>query len=170
MKMKKLMLTLGLVAMLVPAAWASEKKDNDQKQEPHSIGHKVLMYVPNRVFDLLDIVRARLRLGPGLAVGVRVTKPLSAYVGAYGSVYGGLPGPRLEPKYPLPFGVEDLNGAQLSILNLSTGFGADPKYSWSEIGASLHLLLIGADVDVDPMEAIDLLAGFFMFDPRHDDL
>jgi hypothetical protein len=55
-------------------------------------------------------------------------------------------------------------------LNLSTGLGAGPGYSWTEIGLSLHLLIIGADVDVDPVEAVDFLAGFLTLDPRHDDL
>ena len=162
--MKKLIVAACLLAMLVPAGWA------DEETEPHSVGHKLVMYIPNRIFDLLDIVRARLRIGPGLAAGVRITEPVSVYIGAYGSLYGGLPGPRLEPELPKPFGVEDLNGAQLSFLNLSTGLGAGPGYSWTEIGLSLHLLIIGADVDVDPMEAVDFLAGFLTLDPRHDDL
>jgi hypothetical protein len=162
--MKKLIVATCLLAMLATQARA------DEETEPHSFGHKLVMYIPNRVFDLLDIVRARLRIGPGLAAGVRITEPLSVYLGAYGSVYGGLPGPRLEPQLPRPFGLEDLNGAQLSFLNLSTGLGAGPGYSRTEIGASLHLLIIGADVDVDPMEAVDFLAGILTLDPRHDDL
>jgi hypothetical protein len=97
--MKKLILATCLLAVL-----ATPVRAEDEEKEPHSAGHKVLMYIPNRIFDLLDIVRARLRLGPGLAVGVRLTEPLSAYLGAYGSLYGGLPGPRLEPKLPMPFG------------------------------------------------------------------
>ena len=38
-----------------------------------SAGHVALWYIPNRISDLLDIVRARLRLGPGLEVGARFT-------------------------------------------------------------------------------------------------
>ncbi len=170
--MKRIILVVCLMALLVPAARAGDKDESTPapRKEPPTVGHKALMYIPNRILDLLDIVRARLRLGPGLAVGVRATEPLSLYMGAYASAYAGLPGPRLDPKLPIPVGLEDLNGAQLSFLNLSTGFGGSPGYSWSEIGASLHVLLIGADVDVDPIEALDFVAGLLTLDPRGDDL
>lgn len=40
----------------------------------NSIGHEVALYLPNRIFDLLDIFRVRVRLGPGISVGVRASK------------------------------------------------------------------------------------------------
>jgi len=40
----------------------------------------IICYIPNRVFDILDIVRLRLRVGPGISVGVRATKPVSAFL------------------------------------------------------------------------------------------
>ena len=168
--MKRLILGACLLAAVATVCWGGEqKKEQKEDQEVHSLGHKVLFYLPNRVFDIFDMVRLRLRVGPGLAAGVRVTDPVSAYVGAYVSVYAGLPGPRQEPKIPLPAGLETYNGATLSFVHLATGAGLGPDYSPTEIGASLHLLIIGADVDVDPMEFIDLLAGLIALDPRHDD-
>ena len=164
--MKKLILLLCMLALIAPASWGDETSEKPH----HSIGHKLLMYIPNRVLDLLDIVRLRVRVGPGLAAGVRVTDPLSVYVGSYVSAYAGLPGPRLEPTIKWPVVLESYNGATLSFLHVATGLGADPGYSPTEIGASLHLLLIGIDVDVDPMEAVDFIAGFFFLDPRGDDL
>ena len=169
--MKRWILCVCLIGMLAGTAWSEEKATSESKDEKkgHSVGHKVLFYLPNRLFDIFDMVRLRLRVGPGLAVGVRATEPLSAYVGAYASVYGGLPGPRQRPKLPIPVGFESYNGATLSVVDLATGVGLGPDYSSTEIGASLHLLIIGADVDVDPMELVDLLAGIFCFDPRNDD-
>lgn len=169
--MKRWILCMCLMGMLAGTAWSEENATPPPKEEKkgHSFGHKVLFYLPNRAFDLFDMVRLRLRLGPGLAVGVRATEPLSAYVGSYVSVYGGLPGPRQRRGIPIPVGFESYNGATLSVVHAATGVGLGPDYSPTEIGGSLHLLIIGADVDVDPMEVVDLLVGFFGFDPRHDD-
>jgi len=170
--MKRWMLCLCLAVMMAGgAARAEEKKPEEPKEKKprHSVAHKVIFYLPNRAFDILDMVRLRLRVGPGLAVGVRATEPLSAYAGAYVSVYGGLPGPRQKRRIPIPVGFESYNGATLSVVHVATGAGLGPDYSPTEIGGSLHLLLIGADVNVDPMELVDLLAGIFCFDPRNDD-
>ncbi len=30
----------------------------------------IVLYIPNRVFDILDIIRLRLRVGPGISAGV----------------------------------------------------------------------------------------------------
>lgn len=165
--MKRLILSACLLISVTIVSWGDEQKE--EKEEEHSLGHKVLFYLPNRVFDLCDMARLRLRVGPGLAAGIRVTEPVSAYVGSYVSVFAGLPGPRQAPKIPFPIGIESYNGATLSFVHIATGAGLGPDYSSTEIGASLHLLIIGADVDVDPMELLDLVAGLVGFDPRHDD-
>lgn len=137
--------------------------------EAEGLGQKILLYLPNRVLDALDMVRARARLGPGAAVGVRLTEPLRVYLGAYGTVFVGLPGPRMDAVPPIPAGLESLNGAQLSVLDATFNVAQDPDYSPTEIGASVHLLLVGADVGIDPVEIADFFAGFLLFDLRGDD-
>ena len=79
----------------------------------------IVFYVPNRVFDLMDIVRFRLRVGPGISAGVRATRPLSAFVGFHSSAFIGLPGPRGKAKLPLPVGFDLRSGAQLSLADVS---------------------------------------------------
>src|SRR5258708_7862594 len=59
----------------------------------HSVLHKVLLYIPNRIVDFFDIFRVRVRLGPGVAASVRATKYASAFIGTYATTYVGLPGP-----------------------------------------------------------------------------
>ncbi len=63
-------------------------------EAPPSWGNAILWYVPNRVLDLLDIFRLRIRVGPGLAANFRITDYGAFYIGNYNSVYVGLPGPR----------------------------------------------------------------------------
>jgi len=151
-----------------PAVRRSENEHLEDEQ--HSLVHTVLLYIPNRIFDVLDIVRARVKVGPGFGAGLRVTDAGELYLGAHTSVFAGLPGPRQEPALPIPVGIESRGGIKLSVLDGTVGMGFDPDYSSSEVGTSLHLGLVGADLMVDPVEFADLLAGIFLIDVRDDDL
>ncbi len=148
----------------------SVKEADEDRSEGHSLGHKLIMYLPNRLLDFVDIARLRLRVGPGAAAGVRATKVAQAYVGTYVSVFAGLPGPRMRRIPKLPAGLESYNGIDLSLLEASTGGGIGPDYSPTEFGASAQLLLFGFDFGIDPVEILDALSGFVLIDLRDDDL
>lgn len=139
-------------------------------EENGSILTEILLYLPNRVLDLFDIVRARVRVGPGVAVGVRVTEVAQLNLGSYGSVYAGLPGPRQRVVPRAPVGVEAYTGVALSVLEAKISGGLGPHYSPTEVGAGAHLILVGVDVGIDPVELADFFAGFALVDIRDDDL
>jgi len=170
--MKTFVLVISLLALLaVPVlAGDSDSSKSDQQKPRHGIVHKLLLYIPNRVLDVLDIVRLRVRVGPGLAAGARVTKVAAVYVGSYVSVYAGLPGPRMKPTIPLPVGLESHSGIEASVVDATLGEPIGPGYSPTEVEVSVHPLLVGLDVGVDPVEIVDFLAGFLMIDIRGDDL
>lgn len=136
--------------------------------EDRSAGHVALFYIPNRVFDLLDIVRARLRLGPGLAFDARATEFADFFVGAYSSVWMGLPGPREAPVINWPFGLESRAGAEVSVVDATAEGGVN--YGFLEVGLGGQLVIIGVDVGVDVWEALDFITGLVTIDPGHDDL
>jgi hypothetical protein len=148
----------------------SEAEQEDPSDEGHSLVHIVLLYLPNRLFDVLDMVRARIKAGPGFGAGLRFTDVGELYLGAHTSIFAGAPGPRQEPGIPIPAGIESRGGIKLSLLDGTVGMGFDPHYSSTEIGTSLHLGLLGADLMIDPVEFVDLIAGIFLFDVRDDDL
>ena len=56
----------------------------------HGALHILLLYLPNRVLDILDVARLRARVGPGMAADVRVTKAGDLFLGTYASVDGGI--------------------------------------------------------------------------------
>jgi hypothetical protein len=147
-----------------------KRQKTTSEREESSVAYNVAMYLPNRLFDLLDIVRCRAKVGPGAALGLRATEFLEAYLGSQVSLGLGLPGPRLEPKFPLPIGIESRNGFKLSVIDGTIYNSYEPVYSTSEIGLSLHLLAVGAEVTVDPVEIIDFLGGILTLDIREDDL
>jgi hypothetical protein len=149
---------------------AAPPTDVQEEKTEHGFGHKLLFYLPNRVLDVFDFVRLRLRVGPGFAVGARVTKPISFFLGGYSSVFVGLPGPRLEPTVKLPIGIENYAGIGVSVAEAATEGNFGPNYSSTEIEAGFQLLIIGIDIGVDPVEVLDLATGFLFIDLRDDDL
>jgi len=129
--------------------------------------HKILLYLPNRVCDVFDLVRARVRVGPGFAIGARVTRYGELSVNAYTSIFAGVHGPRTEPRIPWPIGIESRAGvAAVADVNTET---TAPTYGYGEVGLGFHAGLIGLDVGVDPVEALDLVLGFLFIDLTGDD-
>ena len=141
----------------------------EDDEEGPGVLHHILLYIPNRIFDVFELVRTRVRLGPGIAVGVRATEVASIYVGSYASIFVGLHGPRGEPSIPWPVGVETLTGAKVSLAEGTVGGDAAPTYGAVEFGAGFQLLLVGVDIGVDPLEILDLVTGFFFIDLVGDD-
>lgn len=140
--MRKLAVPLLILALLTIPALADSPPETDEAplqdqqaetREEERTRHPILFYLPNRVFDLLDLARARGRLGPGIGLSARATKPLSASAGTDASVFVGLPGPRGEPKVSLPVGMENYAGADASVFAVSTEC-LGPSYGLAEVG------------------------------------
>ncbi|WFB35928.1 hypothetical protein P3T73_17380 [Kiritimatiellota bacterium B12222] len=130
---------------------------------------KTLWYLPNRVFDFVDMFRLRLEVGPGIGVGARFTDDFSFYGGNSKNVYLGLPGPREKVMFPALMGLEEKRGVVLLGVDASDVLPHPPDYEYSEIGASVHLLVIGADVGFSTVELLDFFAGWIGKDYQHDD-
>lgn len=60
-------------------------------EESNSFGKKLLMYIPNRLLDLLDIVTIELKSGAVIGAEARVTRAfgIGGEVGTYGSALKG---------------------------------------------------------------------------------
>jgi hypothetical protein len=171
------------LALLAPAAHAEEAATSSEEAAPsaspaepeeddggHGIGHRLLLYVPNRIFDVFDLVRARIRVGPGLAVGMRATELADVNLGAYTTLYAGLPGPRGKPRIPLPVWLEMYAGAEVSVLDASTEGGRfSPDYGPTEVGLGFQAGLVGLDLGIEPWDFVDLVLGLVLLDPNGDD-
>lgn len=153
-----------------PADGASQEALQEENSEGHSFLVGTLLYIPNRVLDVLDIFRCRVRVGPGIAAGVRATEIAEVYAGTYASVYAGLPGPRMRSTPKLPIGLESHNGASVSVADATIDGGIGPDYSPTEFGLGAQLGIVGFDFGFDPVEVADFLTGIFTIDLRDDDL
>jgi hypothetical protein len=145
------------------------RDEEEEREEEHSFAHRVLWYLPNRFLDVTDLVRARLRVGPGAAIDARATKFIRAGLGSYLSVYAGLPGPRQRTTPRSPIGLEAYSGVSLSVAEASFKTGYEPDYSPSEVGIGFQLLILGIDVGIDPLEVGDLVTGLVGIDLVGDD-
>jgi len=167
---------VALVTFLSISAIASQARAAEPEPTPPAApepererGNPILMYLPNRLFDIFDLVRLRVRAGPGFALSARATEVLDATMGGYTSIFVGLRGPRGEPRIPWPAGIEKFAGVEVSVAGGSDEARFDPHYGAFEVGAGVHLVLLGVDVGVEPMEALDLVLGFLFIDIAKDD-
>ena len=121
----------------------------------------LLYYVPNRALDFIDIFRLNIGVGCGWGVNVRVTELLEAGVGQYETTRFGMKG-RVLPVYE-----ENIDEGGIAILGYVNGcLQRDP----TEIGADLHIAVIGAEAAVSLAEAADFITGFVLIDLQDDDL
>ena len=124
---------------------------------------KAVLYLPNRVLDLLDIFRLDVGIGPSTGGVVRVTKWGQAGLRFFApaSLRVGLRGRRS------PVFLE-----RTSELGVGPLFAGSPQRKTTplEVGAGIDLFLIGAYAGISLDSAGDFVAGLLGFDPAEDDL
>jgi hypothetical protein len=148
-----------------PKPAPDEAKEEPEEGRGFLVG--ALLYLPNRLFDVFDLARVRLRIGPGLSAGLRATRVLNLAIGAHETLFLGLPGPRGEAGIPWPLGIENFSGAEISVVN-GTRAG-NVFYGLAEIGGGGQLLLLGGEFGIEPWELVDLVVGLVTLDPVGDD-
>ena len=159
------MILLSVLLMTSVCAFADEATETESTGK--SFGHRLLFYLPNRIFDIFDIARARLRVGPGFAVDARVTKYGDLYVGGYSTLFVGIHGPRTKPRIPWPIGFEALAGSTAtSVADVAT---EGPSYGYGEVGVGFQAAIVGVDVGADVVEVLDLVLGLFFINLTGDD-
>lgn len=128
-----------------------------------SVAEKVLLYLPNRFLDLIDILKIDIGVGPSFGGVLRLTK--------YGQV-----GYRTFSPASIRVG---LRGRELPVfMENESEFGIGPAFvqsskrnvGESEVGAGLDLLIVGAYLGIDFIEIADFVTGIFTVDLKGDDL
>jgi hypothetical protein len=131
-----------------------------------SVIESVFMYVPNRVFDFMDIFRVRVRVGPGMSAGLRATKFASVFEGSHSSFYIGLPGPRGKKEFPFPVGYDQRSGSQVGRSDTSETI---TYYDPLELGFEVQPLIVGVNVGIGFYEILDFCTGLVFVDLVGDD-
>lgn len=141
--------------------FALDQPENSSSKSPWWA--QVLLWIPNRVMDFIDIFRADVGVGPSLGgvvrftrygqVGYRQMTPLSVRVGLFGR------------KAPV-------------LLEHSSEFGVGPGFISSkdrsvckaEVGLGADAFIAGAYAGVCVDEVLDFVAGLFFLDVSGDDI
>ena len=125
-----------------------------------SIARASLLYIPNRLLDLIDIFRIDLGVGPSYGAVARVTKWGQAGYRkmAPGSLRIGLRGRRT------PAFVEKLDER-----GIGSNFNTSRKVTEGEVGFGADFFLLGAYAGLSFDELYDFLGGIVTCDPEDDD-
>ncbi len=157
------------------------------KVEPSTL-ERVLWYLPDRIFDIIDMFTIEINVGYQIGAGVWATRAVQvvAYTGA--TIGGGFYqkkqyGYRAEASFELmigPVGVSAVSGIRagtggIDYTSRSTFLHTPGKPIYQEyrdywaIGAKVGIFVIGLEFEVHPLEIFDFLAGIILFDPMGDD-
>ena len=155
-----------------------------------SIAWGILLYLPNRILDVLDLLNVETGVSAGVGVNVNVTEygALGAQISA-GEVLIGLDRRHLSSRASIRESVEIFpfelgamgeahasTGGARAIAYTKAGIKSplDDVYQKSRdfwaIGAEVQLIPMAFKVGIHPVEMVDLLAGFFFIDILNDDL
>jgi hypothetical protein len=166
----RLRAVLAALCVFTFGCTATVNDDDLVPPPPEEKSSSWVMYLPNRLCDVLDIVRLRGRVGPGWTLSARATELLDVNLGGHGTLFVGLPGPRGKPRVPWPIGLEAFAGAEVSIIDGTQEEDEHaPHYGIAEVGLGFQFLLIGLDIGIEPFEAVDFVVGLLAFDPIEDD-
>jgi hypothetical protein len=124
---------------------------------------EVLLYIPNRVLDLIDVFRIDVGIGASVGGVVRVTKYAQ---GGYRQML------------PVSLRVGDFGRQFPVVVETSTEIGISPAFKQSadrdvcdaELGLGLDLFLLGGYGGVCLDEVADFVGGIFLVDFKGDDL
>ena len=175
-----------LVALSQPAEASASTPSS------RSLGRAILLYLPNRVLDVLDLISLEVGVGFNPHLNIHVTQAVQLGLGTgtnfslvkdYSRQYG--TAMTLEREFSLPFytscqqSVRSPMGTVIPVEYNKVGmpsrddemFQSGAKDYWAIGFDSWILLFLGkAHADVHPVELADLVAGFLGVDFRHDDL
>lgn len=155
-----------LAAAHPEAALADEEPAATADADDGLFHFDLLLYLPNRFLDLIDMLR--------VDVGVLFGTGIKARVGNVAQV-----GLRSVGGFPLPFMVRvGLFGRRVPLLLESesewfVGFlgnvSDDRIPTWGEVGAGVDVFIVGAYAAVCVDEVLDFVGGLFFLDYKHDD-
>lgn len=150
---------------------------------------RLIMYGPDRIFDLLDLVTLDLHFGPGVFADVHVTRRIQAAgglravmgLGAHDQRSIGLRNLSENGISVLTFGAQSVAGTSVGTSGVHTGAESmaglhgprntlyqDFRDFWA-IGASVTAGLAGVEVDLHPVQLFDFIGGILFLDFSRDD-
>jgi hypothetical protein len=146
------------------AAKETKSQPPAEPEKHRGVIGSILMYIPDRVIDLFDMVRFGADVGPGIGLDGQATDALQARAIAQTSVGLGFQSFRHSP---VQTGVQ-------TALGVGPVGGDAQAGGWyrspTDLRLGAHAAVVGAHVAIDPVEIADFVLGFVFIDIRDDDL
>jgi hypothetical protein len=173
-RLRGLALTGLLLVSLTSSGCSALLARNDSAANQYGTGGfgstmaKILLYIPNRIADLAEIVRFGVNFGPGIGIDAEATGALRAAAMTRASAGVGYQGLRHSP---ISLGAETY--VAVGPFEPDIPLMPDLTKEWYRSKADLriepHLALVGAHGAIDLWAIADFFAGFVMIDPEEDD-
>jgi hypothetical protein len=147
-----------------PETTETKKEEKpEKKSRPLLLG--ILLYLPNRVMDLFDIVRFGVDVGPGVGVEAEVTEYAQAGAMVRTSVGAGFQTLR---HLPIKAALAESYAAVGPLAIEPTAGVGWYRNTW-DVRVEAHVAIVGAHVAVNPAEILDFFLGFLTIDTMDDD-
>lgn len=134
-----------------------------EKKKGH-LGKKILLYLPNRILDLLEVVRLGVHVGPGIGLDLRITKLVQLAADTSANV-----GVAWQGRDKLPLVGQIYHTTAIGPVRVGAGVGLRYKHTLSEISITANIGLAGLFVAYDSVELLDFLFGWTTYDLKKDD-
>ncbi len=141
-----------------------EDEDDDEEDSGRGVGTELLLYLPNRLFDLLEVARLGVNVGPGFGIDAEVTRLARAAAVSRTSAGLGYQGLR---HLPVMASAESWVG--VGPVGIGAHLGPRWHRSTADVRLELHLLIVGAHAAIDLLAIADFLGGLVLLDPEGDD-
>lgn len=126
----------------------------------------ILLYIPNRIVDLLDIVHVGVGIGPGIGLGLHFTRYGRLWAAAGVDLGIGWVGRYAKPYEMAIYYFAAAGPVEAKPRTEKNHYMHIPKW---DIGAYLHGSLADAYAGVAPDEILDFLVGWSTYDTKGDD-
>lgn len=192
--MRRLLCT-AIFSFLMAALLVSPRnvQGADEPRGLRWVAHRLIAYLPNRALDALDVFGANVSMGYGLHGNAHVTRFAQVGAGSNSVVHrfgvlgrevGVVEEERCEMLYG-PVGSQQLKhlggfgtwqDIDMDIRGAIINVQPEDREMWrskrdrSGVGAMLHLLVVGAQLELRPREACDFFLGCIGIDFMKDDM
>ncbi|MEM7179690.1 MAG: hypothetical protein AAF518_02175 [Spirochaetota bacterium] len=173
----------------VDQGWFLGFNNATRAQEKAGILKRILMYIPDRFLDIFDLVDVWINIGPQFGVSAKATSVFQgeAFAGAYtgfGFGQNKMWGAKVEKRGSFaigPLGITDHSSTTVGTGSFQVGedylyvhtpgkqLYKEEKDYWS-FGAQAGGLFLGWEIQIHPMEILDLALGFLFIDLLDDDI
>jgi hypothetical protein len=160
-KKKKLFAAVGLLLFAVLLFNSTGFCDEGNKGR---IAKKIILYLPNRVLDAMDIVRLGVHVGPGIGLDARVTRFVQLAADTSADV-----GVAWQGRKGSPIILQVYNTTAIGPIRVGAGTGLRYRHTLSETSLTLNAGLVGFFAAYDSAEFIDFVLGWSTFDFKKDD-